>query len=107
MRHVGTVFGLAPNADAFDSFGLPFPDLSVTISQIQVGPAGLFQILICHVVGIVLTWHQMLLFSAPLGLPFPDLAVTISQIQVRGEACYGSILATAVSPSRLLQLLQV
>jgi hypothetical protein len=36
VRHVGTVFGLAPNEDAFDSFGLPFPDLSVTISQIQV-----------------------------------------------------------------------
>jgi hypothetical protein len=36
VRHVGTVFGLAPNEDAFDSFGLPFPDLGVTISQIQV-----------------------------------------------------------------------
>lgn len=36
VRHVGTIFGLAPNADAFDSFGLPFPDLAVTISQIQV-----------------------------------------------------------------------
>ncbi|WIA35180.1 hypothetical protein OEZ86_003645 [Tetradesmus obliquus] len=35
VRHVGTIFGLAPNADAFDSFGLPFPDLAVTISQIQ------------------------------------------------------------------------
>ncbi|WIA35179.1 hypothetical protein OEZ86_003645 [Tetradesmus obliquus] len=39
VRHVGTIFGLAPNADAFDSFGLPFPDLAVTISQIQMEPA--------------------------------------------------------------------
>jgi hypothetical protein len=33
------VFGLTPNEDAFDSFGLPYPDLSVTISQIQMEPA--------------------------------------------------------------------
>jgi hypothetical protein len=36
VRHAGTIFGLAPNEDAFDSFGLPYPDLGVTISQIQV-----------------------------------------------------------------------
>jgi hypothetical protein len=39
VRHIGTVFGLVPNSDPFDSFGLPFPDLSVTISQIRMEPA--------------------------------------------------------------------
>lgn len=39
MRHIGCVFGLTPNEDPFDSFGLPYPDLSVTISQIQMEPA--------------------------------------------------------------------
>lgn len=39
MRHIGYVFGLTPNEDPFDSFGLPYPDLSVTISQIQMEPA--------------------------------------------------------------------
>jgi hypothetical protein len=33
------VFGLSPNEDAFDSFGLPYPDLSATISQIRMEPA--------------------------------------------------------------------
>lgn len=39
MRHIGTVFGLQPNNDPFDSFSLPYPDLSVTISQITMEPA--------------------------------------------------------------------
>jgi hypothetical protein len=39
VRHIGYVFGLTPNEDVFDSFGLPYPDLSVTISQIQMEPA--------------------------------------------------------------------
>lgn len=39
MRHIGNVFGLKPNEDPFDSLGLPYPDLSVTISQIQMEPA--------------------------------------------------------------------
>ncbi|KAF8060476.1 hypothetical protein HT031_004652 [Scenedesmus sp. PABB004] len=39
VRHAGFVFGLQPNDDPFDSFGLPYPDLSLTISQIQMEPA--------------------------------------------------------------------
>jgi hypothetical protein len=39
VRHIGCVFGLTPNEDAFDSLGLPYPDLSVTISQIRMEPA--------------------------------------------------------------------
>lgn len=39
VRHIGSVFGLNPNEDSFDSFGLPYPDLSVTISQIRMEPA--------------------------------------------------------------------
>lgn len=38
IRHIGTVFGLKPNEDPFNSFGLPYPDLSVTISQIKTEP---------------------------------------------------------------------
>ena len=39
VRHIGCVFGLKPNEDAFDSFGLPYPDLAVTISTIRMEPA--------------------------------------------------------------------
>jgi 2-polyprenyl-6-methoxyphenol hydroxylase-like FAD-dependent oxidoreductase len=39
VRHIGCVMGLKPNEDAFDSFGLPYPDLAVTISTIRMEPA--------------------------------------------------------------------
>lgn len=40
VRHAGATFGLEPNEDPFDSFGLPYPQLALTISSIQVEPAG-------------------------------------------------------------------
>lgn len=39
VRHIGSLFGLKPNEDIFDSCSLPYPDLSLTISSIQMEPA--------------------------------------------------------------------
>jgi hypothetical protein len=39
VRHIGSLFNLPRNDDPFDSLGLPYPSLSVTISSIQMEPA--------------------------------------------------------------------